>query len=121
MRATTMLLCRLLVSAGVLLPIGGMAQMPDNCEPVRAQIEQKIASNGVLHFALTVVDAEVSALGQVVGRCAQGRKKIIYTQGLRPLGPSAQPAGPSSGSGSGSDIVTECRDGTVSLSGRCKP
>lgn len=105
--------------------VSGMAQAPNNCEPLRLQIEQKIAANGVREFSLNVVAVEADAAGQVVGSCAQGRQKIMYLRG--PLGapPAARerlPA-PSADSVDSSDsgILTECKDGTVTRGGTCKP
>lgn len=110
---------RLLVSAWALLPILGMAQLPDNCEPLRAQIEQKIVANGVRQPDITVVNAETPAPGRVVGQCAQGRKKINYNPGLQ-RAPASAPAANRLPDG-GETILTECKDGTVTLNGRCKP
>lgn len=102
--------------------VSGMAQAPNNCEPLRLQIEQKIAANGVREFSVVVVDVEADAAGQVVGSCAQGRQKIMYLRG--PLGapPAARErlSAPSVDS-SDSGILTECKDGTVTRGGTCKP
>ena len=90
----------------------------DNCEALRSQIEAKISASGVLHFAVTTVDADAPVPGKVVGSCDLGTKKIVYDQ------PRTAPDGvgsPSLPARSGSAaILTECKDGTVSVGGDCK-
>ncbi|MGJ7484094.1 DUF1161 domain-containing protein [Variovorax sp. LT2P21] len=93
------------------------AQDSDNCEAIRAQIESKIAASGVIGFSVTVVDANANTSGQVVGSCALGTRKIVYT---RPSSAGADnaaaPARPR-----GSAMLTECKDGSAPVGGTCKP
>jgi hypothetical protein len=109
----------LVLSALCLSCASGMAQTPNNCEPLRLQIEQKIAANGVREFSVSVVDVEANVTGQVVGSCGQGRQKIIYLRGPHAAAPPARETAPVPQSNSG--ILTECKDGTVSMGGQCKP
>lgn len=91
----------------------------NNCEALRAQIEAKIAAAGVSQFSVTVVEASAaSSGGQVVGSCAQGTKKIVYTraaaqQVLPAASAPARKAKPRK-------VLTECKDGTVSVDGNCR-
>jgi hypothetical protein len=118
------------------------AHAADNCEPLRAGIEANIASKGLSDFSVSVVDAASELPGQVVGRCGNGSKKILYVRGAS-LGPSPaaaaassapsspgpnvapQKPAPSPGSGNakpvakGQGILTECKDGSVSVGGNC--
>lgn len=89
----------------------------NNCEALRAQIEAKIQAAGVSQFAVTVVPADASASavrGQVVGSCAQGANKIVYTRG------DASSAAPAVRKSAAKPVLTECKDGSVSTSGNCK-
>ncbi|MFM9921837.1 DUF1161 domain-containing protein [Variovorax sp. H27-G14] len=85
-----------------------------SCDELRTQIESKIAASGVARFTVTVVDANASASGQVVGTCELGSKKVVYEKGAGPdRGTAPAPA-------SGGPLLTECKDGTVSVGGDCK-
>jgi hypothetical protein len=101
-----------------LIPIvwafAGAASAAENCEALRTQIEAKIAAAGVTRFSVTAVDASAPAAGQVVGSCELGSKKIVYQREGGPV-QGAAPAQPGS-----ERILTECKDGTVSLGGDCR-
>jgi Protein of unknown function (DUF1161) len=101
------------------------ASRADNCEPIRAQIESKIRAAGVVDFSVTAVDSSASAAGKIVGSCASGTMKIVYARGDErgkvsppPVAPSKSAA--STSKGSNAAILTECKDGTVSMGGDCK-
>jgi hypothetical protein len=125
-----------LVACMVALP----AHAADNCEPLRAGIEANIASKGLSDFSVSVVDEASELPGQVVGHCGNGSKKILYVRGSS-LGPSPaaaaasvapapnvapqKPASPpvsgnAKAPASGQGMLTECKDGTVSVGGSCK-
>lgn len=123
----------LLVGSWVCVP----AHATDNCEAIRASIEANIASKGVTGFAVYVVDVAAAVRGEVVGRCGNGTKKIVYDRsaGSLPAAKTGQSGAiaprpvkksePSSAltvpKASGSqDILTECKDGSVSMNGVCK-
>ena len=73
----TLIISTLLLS---LAPLAALA----SCESVKADIAQKIISNGVPEsgFKLDIVpnDQVQNAGGQVVGHCENDNKKIIYTR-----------------------------------------
>lgn len=96
----------------------GAAHAAESCEALRAQIESKIGAAGVTRFAVLVVDASVPAAGQVVGSCELGTKKIVYQREGAGSAPAAVPA--PARSPEDDDILTECKDGTVSIGGDCK-
>jgi Protein of unknown function (DUF1161) len=101
------------------------ASHADNCEPIRAQIESKIRAAGVVDFSVTAVDSSASAAGKVVGSCANGTMKIVYARGDERGKVSPPPVAPSKSAASASKggneaILTECKDGTVSMGGDCK-
>lgn len=61
-----------------------LAAVPDSCERVRSDIQQKIMHNGVAEntFTLDVVpnDQADQPGAQVVGHCANDTFKILYTR-----------------------------------------
>jgi hypothetical protein len=73
----------------------------DTCDALRERIETKIRAAGVETFTLAVVDAAASVPGKMVGTCERGAKKIVYVRDQADA------------------ILTECKDGTVSVGGRC--
>ena len=86
----------------------------ESCETLRTQIESKIGAAGVTRFTVTVADAHVAVSGQVVGSYELGGRKIVYQREGGPA-PDAAPS-----RSHGDRILTECRDGTVSVGGNCK-
>ena len=100
-----------------LVAFAGAAHSAENCETLRAQIESKISATGVTRFAVITVDADAPAAGQVVGSCELGTKKIVYQREGGPA-PAAVPPPPRPPKDDG--ILTECKDGTVSVGGDCK-
>jgi hypothetical protein len=108
---------RLLISLA--LAFAGAAHGAEDCEALRTRIESKIAAAGVARFAVTVVDANATAAGQVVGSCELGSKKIVYEKDAGPdRGTATVPPSPSPSSDGA--MLTECKDGTVSRGGNCK-
>lgn len=106
-----------------------------SCEALQAQIAARIRAAGVVQFTLTTVDADARADGKEVGRCELGHKKIMYARGasaVTPVAPTAAPAAAPAAVPSAprtraapsrpatEAILTECRDGTVSMGGDCR-
>ena len=94
------------------------------CDAIRAQIDAKVRASGVNDFTLSVLDADTPSSGRVVGSCELGTKKIVYERSASaqqpppqspPQAPGAKPRSKSS------PMITECRDGSVSVGGNCKP
>lgn len=116
--------------AVALLVLAGAAHA-DNCEPIRAKIEAQIRDAGVARFSVTVVPNDTPVTGEVVGSCDNGQQKIIYTRGVTAAEApaAAQPARPASPSPvqpvhrptPETEILTECKDGSVSRGGTCPP
>ncbi|SEL93043.1 Protein of unknown function [Variovorax sp. YR750] len=86
----------------------------EDCEALRTRIESKIAASGVARFTVTVIDANASANGQVVGSCELGTKKVVY---LKDAGAATAPA---AAPAPGEPMLTECKDGTTSYGGDCR-
>lgn len=93
---------------GPLLALPARADAAQSCEALQARIEARIRASGVQAFSLRTVDAAAKVDGKVVGSCDLGTKKIVYLK---------------SGTMAKSDkeaILTECKDGTVSVGGDCR-
>jgi Protein of unknown function (DUF1161) len=110
------------------LTLASTTSFAETCDTIRAQIETKVRAGGVQQFTLTTVDAGAKVVGKVVGTCDLGTKKIVYAQGAGPVAttgntapttaspaPRAAPAAKKQEA-----ILTECKDGTVSMGGDCK-
>ena len=114
-------LFRALSIASVTLVCTGAAHAI-SCEELRSSVEAKIQSKGVKSFTVTVVDANASAPGQVVGSCELGSKKLVYSQSgtkaTTPVQAAASPHSPAPSPKAG--VVTECADGRVVTEGSCK-
>lgn len=93
------------------LALCSTASLASNCESVRAMIDARIAATGVGAYTLTVVEAAAEAPGKVVGNCDAGARKIVYLKGS-----AAAPSRKLRSEG----ILTECKDGTVSVGGDCR-
>lgn len=116
----------------------GSASAAGSCDALRSQIEAKIAASGVANFTVTTVDAAAAALtrGKVVGSCEMGAKSIVYQQLEAPAVSATAATAATGGSGSATAgtggtpaavprakkdvILTECKDGSVSVGGDCK-
>lgn len=101
------------------LPAWAQTAVADNCEPLRERIEANIASKGVTGFTVTVVDANASVPGDQVGTCGNGTRKIVYLKSAGAQAPAAATAKPPPVAKK--PILTECKDGSVSMGGNCKP
>lgn len=94
----------------------GSASAASNCDDILAEIDAKIRGAGVVRFTLASVTADAAGTGKVVGTCERGSKKIVY---------EAEATSPSPGSSSAlrrsvDDILTECKDGSISVGGDCR-
>ena len=96
------------------------------CQALQAEIDAKIRAAGVTNFTLLTVDTSADVAGRVVGSCGQGTRKIVYLPG----GAAAVAARPASAPAPAAKVVstvrtepilTECKDGSVSVGGDCKP
>jgi hypothetical protein len=87
-----------------------------SCDALVPEIEAKIRASGVTQFTLTTIDAaDAPASGRIVGSCDLGTKRIVY----EPAPSNAVPPAPPRPRGE-PPILTECKDGTVTLGGDCR-
>ena len=106
-----------------LVLLAGSARAASNCDSIRDQIDAKIRAGGISRFTLTVVDAGTTAAGRNVGSCERGSRKIMYVQEGKPEAAavaSAASSGQPPHKRGPDGVLTECKDGTVSLGGSCR-
>lgn len=110
----------LCIGAAVLLcGVTGVAGAAQSCEQLRERIDAKVRASGATHYTVTTVDADaaVGSSAKVVGSCELGTKKIVYLRGEAGA-VAAAPAAPVRPRGE--PILTECKDGSVSVGGDCR-
>lgn len=98
------------------------AAPPDNCEEIRSGIERKIRAAGAATITVTALEPGASAPGQVVGRCAQGTRVIVYRRELASAAataPGPAPSPPAATAPRPTAVITECRDGSAPVNGQC--
>jgi hypothetical protein len=103
---------------GLWLLLASGAGQASNCDSIRDQIDAKVRAAGVASFTLHIVDAASSAPGRNVGSCDRGSKKILYTAPAAAEGASAASA-PLRPNKRPDAVLTECKDGKVTLGGDC--
>ena len=107
----------LLSLAGLLVAAAPAAHGAAACDQLRSEVEGKIAAAGVTRFSVTVVDADAPVTsGKVVGSCELGSKKLVYEAAATTPGVQAT-VSPAAAGARSERILTECRDGTVSMGG----
>lgn len=101
------------------------AAAASNCAAISAGIDAKIRAAGVADFTLVTLDAQAPAQGKVVGSCERGARQIVYRRGGDGSAPAA--AAPLATTASapaartrGASVITECKDGSTPLDGRCR-
>jgi|WetSurMetagenome_2_1015567.scaffolds.fasta_scaffold18886_5 hypothetical protein len=118
-----------LLQALAALALGGGVALPAwavSCDALRASVEAKIRRNGVSDFSVSVIDANKTPNGRVVGSCELGTKKLVYVPGSQAVAPVAAPTSPPLPSPSaslgfgGERMIVECFDGKVYTEGPCK-
>lgn len=98
------------------------AAPPDNCEEIRSAIDQKIRRVGLDRITVTALEPGASAPGQVVGRCAQGTRLIVYRREIRTeadIAAAVAASAPPAAAPKPVPVITECRDGSAPVNGAC--
>jgi hypothetical protein len=50
------------------------------CEELKSDIAKKLEANGVKSYSLEILAKDKETQGKVIGTCAGGTKKIVYTR-----------------------------------------
>lgn len=120
MRRLTKIRPEVVMVAAATLVFAGSAPAV-SCEELRSSVEAKILGKGVKNFSVTIVEADTATLGQVVGSCELGSKKLVYAQRSHQSTGSVQAIQPRpSSSPAKADVITECADGRVVTQGSCR-
>lgn len=108
-------------AAALLWCFTGAAGAAQSCDELRERIDAKVRASGATHYTVTTLDADatVGASGKVVGSCELGTKKIVYTRGEEGA-VAAAPAPTVTARPRGEPLLTECKDGSVSVGGDCR-
>lgn len=88
------------------------------CTELQSEVEAKIRIGGVSQFSIAIADANTPTTGKVVGTCEMGTKKLIYTP--TPSTNNVAFAPPVPPKPKAEAILTECKDGSVSMGGDCQ-
>jgi hypothetical protein len=109
-------LVTLVLAAPLPAPAQGM-----NCESLREAIAAKFRAGGVARPRLDIVPSGEARAGKVVGSCALGSRRIVHLPDPPAAGDGRVPAArPAPVARKADDaILTECRDGSVSIGGSC--
>jgi len=95
-----------------------------SCEDLRAEVESKIRSTGTSQFTVAIIAIAASAPGKIVGTCDRSSRKLVYTQAPPTLngtnGKTAASSAASHRARKAEPILTECKDGSVSMNSDCK-
>jgi hypothetical protein len=128
-------------AATTLLAASAAPVLAIGCDELRDSIDARIRAGGVSSFSLTVVAADTTAPGAVVGTCDRGARKIHYLKGTASAAPVATlapapataakpvaaastapaPAPAAKPKAAAPEVITECDDGTSVTHGACKP
>jgi hypothetical protein len=90
-----------------------------DCEQLRSEVVRRYEAGGIASPEIQLLAGSAATSGKVVGNCELGTKKLVYV---------GSKAGPSSASSpmnaksprANAPVLTECKDGTVSMGGSCK-
>lgn len=112
------------------------ASLADNCDSIRAGIDERIRARGVSNFVLTIVEAGTAKVGRVLGSCGNGTRQIVQTLTDKPTPPPAPAAAAATPAAAprvapaaamappprddpADKIPTECKDGSIVIGPNC--
>ena len=92
-----------------------------DCEQLRAEVMRRYEAGGIAAPELQLLPSSSATSGKVVGSCDLGSRKLVYLGGKsgHPSLPASAPTGARQ-AGTAVPVLTECKDGTVSMGGSCK-
>jgi hypothetical protein len=90
-----------------------------DCEQLRSEVARRYEAGGIASPELQLLPQSAPTTGKVVGACELGSKKLVYVGAKGTPAPGPSPAG-AKAPGTGAPVLTECKDGTVSMGGSCK-
>ena len=91
-----------------------------DCEQLRSEVVRRYEAGGIVAPEVQLLPSSAATSGKVVGTCELGSRKLVYVGGGKGTPSSASsPAGAKSPR-AGAPVLTECKDGSVSMGGSCK-
>jgi len=68
----------------ILVNTGCFAETVKSCDQLRKEVSEKIKSNGVANFEVTIASSASDKTGTIVGSCNNGKNFIVYKKNARP-------------------------------------
>lgn len=90
-----------------------------DCEQLRSEVARRYEAGGIASPALQLLPSSAPTSGKVVGVCELGSRKLVYLEAKGTPSPAPAPTG-AKAPGAAAPVLTECKDGTVSMGGSCK-
>ena len=90
-----------------------------DCEQLRSEVLRRYEAGGIVAPELQLLPSSAATTGKVVGSCDLGSRKLVYLGGKSGPSSSSSPVGARSPAAA-APVLTECKDGTVSVGGTCK-
>ena len=112
---------RVAPTAACLLAASAAVAAGKDCEELRTEIVAKFHARGVDTPSLKILPASEATSGRTVGTCELGTKKLVLLPGeyKARTGASSQKPPATSVVRPRDEILTECKDGSVSVGGSC--
>jgi hypothetical protein len=92
-----------------------------DCEQLRSEVVRRYEAGGIAAPEVQLLPSSAATSGKVVGTCELGSRKLVYQGGKgTPFpAPASSPAG-AKPPRAAAPVLTECKDGSVSMGGSCK-
>ena len=90
-----------------------------DCEQLRSEVMRRYEAGGIVAPELQLLPSSTATTGKVVGSCDLGSRKLVYLGGKSVASSPSSPVGVRSPAAA-EPVLTECKDGTVSVGGTCK-
>ncbi len=90
-----------------------------DCEQLRSEVVRRYQGGGIASPEVQLLPSSAATSGKVVGSCELGSKKLVYLDAKGTPVPASPPVAVRP-SPPAAPLLTECKDGTVSMGGSCK-
>jgi len=112
---------RVVTAAACLLATSVFAAVGKNCEELRTEVAAKFRARGVNAPNIEILPAAQTTSARTVGTCELGTKQLVFFPGEYNALPAASSHVPKASPAcrARDEILTECKDGTVSVGGSC--
>jgi hypothetical protein len=90
-----------------------------DCEQLRSEVVRRYEAGGIASPEIQLLPSSAATSGKVVGSCELGTKKLVYA-GAKGVSAPASSLVSAKPPDARAPVLTECKDGTVSMGGSCK-